>query len=418
MRRLMAPPRRSPPPSRKLALDVLFEWSRGEDYAASLIEEAAEDCQLEHRDAAILQAIVMAVVRNLTLLDFWVGKLTHDKPLDRDTRDAVRMGLAQLFILDMQPHAAVHETVQHAGRAGALVNAALRRALREKDELLAAAAAAPPNVRFSHPSWLYERWVKQHGEATAAALCEWNQQPAPVYVRVNQLTTKAVNFPHSGEHSDGFYRVTSLPYDQMDLGECYVQDPSTAMAAALLAPSPSHAVLDACAAPGGKTAILAQMMRNDGRIIATDNSRGRLERMADNLDRLGVTNVTILHHDWANNPIGPIENKKFDRILLDVPCSNTGVMRRRVDVRWRLKASEITAMANSQFQLLSSCVAQLRPGGAIVYSTCSIDPEENEQVIQRMIEANPRLSLTATKKTLPNVDDVDGAYAARLELRA
>ena len=411
-----SPRQPKPRPLRKLALDVLHEWHRGEDFAAVLIDEASVDCGLASRDTAMLQMLIYGVLRHLSLLDYWSDLLTDKKQLDRETQNAVRLGLAQLLVLDMTPHAAVNETVEYAGRAGALVNAVLRRALREKEQLLAARDAAPLAIRCSHPEWLVQRWIKQLGEAGASALCEWNQLPAPLYVRINQLRPKPAPFEFVEDAGNGFFRVEHLPGPAIESGACYVQDPSTAIAPSLLAPTPSHAVLDACAAPGGKSALLAQLMRNDGRIIATDSSGKRVKRLAANLERLGVQNVTTMQHDWIARPNGPIENKKFDRILLDVPCSNTGVMRRRVDVRWRLKESEFATLAELQLQLLNNCSKFLKPGGILVYSTCSIDSEENEQVVQKALDANPRLKLTQTKQVLPHRDGMDGAFAARLEL--
>ena len=415
-------PHRRPPPSfkqrpmRKLALDVLFEWSKGEDYAAALIDEASHDCELSSRDTALLQTLVYGVLRHRNLLDRWAELLTDKKELDRETLAALRLGLVQLLVLDMAPHAAVNETVEHAGRAGALVNAVLRRALREKEALFAARDVAPIHTRFSQPDWLVRRWVKQFGEAEAAALCHWNQQPAPIYVRINRLKPKRPVFSYLDDHGDDFFSVESPPREAIAAGACYVQDPSTALAPELLAPTPSDAVLDLCAAPGGKTALMAQMMRNDGRILATDSSGKRLERMASNFSRLSVNNVTCMMHDWLEHPKGPIENKKFDRILLDVPCSNTGVIRRRVDVRWRLRESDFAELAATQFQLLMNSVGVLKPGGVIVYSTCSVDAEENEQVVQKALAAEPRLKLVETRQSLPHRDGLDGAYAARLEL--
>lgn len=407
---------RKPRPPRKVALGVLFEWHRGEEYAVNLIDEAAEDCGFEPRDTALLQTLVYAVIRHQTLLDWWAAKLTGDKLLDRETQDALRLGLAQLLILDMAPHAAVNETVAYVGRSGGLVNAVLRRAIREKGSLLEARDNAATYIRYSHPKWLVQRWVEQFGESETVDLCAWNQQPAPIYVRLNRLVAKKPTFEFLDDHGDDFYSVERVPHAAIESGECYVQDPSTAMAAELLSPSPSHSVLDACAAPGGKTALLAQLMRNDGRIIATDTSGKRLERMNRNMQRLRVNNVTTMVYDWLKDSRGPKENKKYDRILLDVPCSNSGVMRRRIDVRWRLKPEDITAQAEVQLQLLLSTLHSLAAGGVLVYSTCSIDKEENEGVIAKAMAAIPSLRLIETRQTLPHRDGVDGAFAAALTL--
>lgn len=414
------PPRRrltsvKPRPLRKLALDVLHEWNRGEDFAVALIDEAARDLKLAPRDTALLQTLIYGVLRNMSLLDHWAGLLTGNKILDRDTLNAVRLGLVQLLVLDMAPHAAVNETVEHAGRAGALVNAVLRRALREKEQLLAARDAAPVHIRCSHPEWLVQRWIAQFGEAGATALCEWNQQPAPLYVRVNQLRPKPAPFDFIKDEGNGFFLVEQLPTAAIESGSCYVQDPSTAIAPGLLAPTPSLSVLDMCAAPGGKSALLAQMMRNDGRIIATDSSGKRVQRMIANLERLGVNNVTSVVHDWVARPKGPIENKKFDRILIDVPCSNTGVMRRRVDVRWRLQEANVTALAETQVALLKCALQLLKPGGVVVYSTCSIEKAENQDVVQQVLDSDSRVKLVETQQSLPHRDGIDGAYAAALQ---
>ena len=414
------PPRRrltsvKPRPLRKLALDVLHEWNRGEDFAVALIDEAARDLKLAPRDTALLQTLIYGVLRNMSLLDHWAGLLTGNKILDRDTLNAVRLGLVQLLVLDMAPHAAVNETVEHAGRAGALVNAVLRRALREKEQLLAARDAAPVHIRCSHPEWLVQRWIAQFGEAGATALCEWNQQPAPLYVRVNQLRPKPAPFDFIKDEGNGFFLVEHLPTAAIESGSCYVQDPSTAIAPGLLAPTPSLSVLDMCAAPGGKSALLAQMMRNDGRIIATDSSGKRVQRMIANLERLGVNNVTSVVHDWVARPKGPIENKKFDRILIDVPCSNTGVMRRRVDVRWRLQEANVTALAETQAALLKCALQLLKPGGVVVYSTCSIEKAENQDVVQQVLDSDSRVKLVETQQSLPHRDGIDGAYAAALQ---
>jgi 16S rRNA (cytosine967-C5)-methyltransferase len=401
---------------RKLALDVLHEWGKGLDYASQLIDEASADCRLEPRNAGLLQTLVLGTVRHLSLLDYWAGQLTEGRELDRETRDALRLGLVQLLVLDMAPHAAVNETVEHAGRAGALVNAVLRRVTRERDALLAKRDTLPLHIRFSHPEWLVNRWVYQLGADATLALLEWNQQPAPIYARLNTLVSKRPIFPFTEDRGDGFYRVESVPRDFLESGACYIQDPSTGLAPTLLGVTPSHAVLDVCAAPGGKTAMLAQMMQNNGRIIATDSSAKRTKRLTENLARLKVINTTPVLHDWLEKPEGPVLNKRFDRILVDVPCSNTGVMRRRVDVRWRLKEEDFAALAETQFQLLFTSVNVLKPGGVVVYSTCSIDVDENEKIIDRMMKENPRLRLIEKKQLLPHRDAVDGAFAAKLQL--
>jgi 16S rRNA (cytosine967-C5)-methyltransferase len=193
-----------------------------------------------------------------------------------------------------------------------------------------------------------------------------------------------------------------------------MQDPSTAIAPRLLAPQPGHRVLDACAAPGGKTALLAQLMENQGEIIACDVSPGRLRRLDGNLNRLHVTNAHIEEHDWSDPQIPAFAKPGFDRILLDVPCSNTGVMRRRVDVRWRLQPDDITAQTQTQTQLLKNCLRVLKPGGILVYSTCSIEPAENEQLVASVLESTPGYEPVKLRHSFPPDDQMDGAFAAAI----
>ena len=175
-------------------------------------------------------------------------------------------------------------------------------------------------------------------------------------------------------------------------------------------------MLDACAAPGGKAALLAQLMGNNGTLIASDSSSSRIRRLEANLKRLQVKVARSYLHNWSKTTPFPWGDLKFDRVLLDVPCSNTGVMRRRVDVRWRLKLEEFKSTAALQLQLIKSAIPVLKPGGTLVYSTCSLDAEENEQVVQKALAEIPGLKLEETKQILPQKDGFDGAYAAKLVL--
>ena len=406
------------PSSRKLALDVLQEWNRGEQYASALIDEAVIANRLEPRDAALLQTIVLGCLRHLSLLDHWIDGLTDGKHLEREAEWILRSGLAQLLILNMPPHAVVNETVGLAGRARGLVNAVLRRADRERPAIMAERPTLPLWIAYSHPDFLVQRWTRQFGADQARVLCAWNQEPSSVYVRVNELVPDALSLvrqtPGIEDIGDGFYQCGGLPRAALAAGACYAQDPSTATAPRLLNPQPGDTVLDACAAPGGKTALLAQLMGNQGTIIASDSSSARIRRLSANLKRLQVTNAITHQYDWVKGGPFPWGDLRFDRILLDVPCSNTGVMRRRVDVRWRLKQDEFKAVAALQLQLIKATVAVLKPGGSLVYSTCSLDAEENEQVVQKALAEIPSLRLEETKQILPQRDGFDGAYAARL----
>lgn len=403
-----SPQRHPPAPIRGLALDVLGEWASGERFASELLDRAQRECDVAGSDAAFLRDIVLTTLRNLSLLDHWIGVLTDNKHLDHRSRWGLRIGLCQLLILKVSEHAAVNETVAATGRARSLINAVLRRACRESSELQAQIVALPLETRTSHPKWLIEHWLAIFGAEKTTALCEWNQQPAPICARVNRLHPGMTAAP------EDFMVCESLPREELAAGKVYMQDPSTALAPRLLAPQHGQRVLDACAAPGGKTAFLAQLMDNTGEIIACDFSPGRLRRLDENLKRLRVTNARIEQHDWSQETMPAFAQDGFDRVLLDVPCSNTGVMRRRVDVRWRLKLEDIQAQTQAQECLLRNGLRVLKPGGILVYSTCSIEPAENERFVASVLESMSGYEPIKVRQSFPPDDQMDGAFAAAI----
>jgi 16S rRNA (cytosine967-C5)-methyltransferase len=203
-------------------------------------------------------------------------------------------------------------------------------------------------------------------------------------------------------------------------GLFYVQDPSTLLAPKELDPRPGETVLDLCAAPGGKLSYLAQLMGNQGRLVAYDTAPDRVKFILQNCARLGISCVSTLEPpgpgDPAAGPLGGLgaASTRFDRILVDAPCSNTGVMRRRVDLRWRIRPEDIQRLRGVQADLLRQAAALLRPGGRLVYSTCSLEPEENQEVVAQFLGRHPGFTLEHERELLPFADAVDGTYLARL----
>ena len=395
-------------------MEALMRWEKGAEFADAILHRALEQSDFSVLDRALFMEIFYGVIRFRRTLDFLIGKLREEE-VDGRTRQALRIGIYQLLRTRIPQHAAVNETVNTAGRSRSLVNAVLRRYLREQKQLLESLEGAPVGVRLSHPEMLVTRWTRQFGESDAAALCEWNNHPADILVRVNELKVSAGELMTAGggepmEIHPLMLKMDKLPISWIVRGLCYVQDPSTLMACELLAPQPGERVLDACAAPGGKTSYLAQLMKNEGQIVACDVSAERLARMRENLGRLSVTNVESRLADWLRAPPG--EAGKYDRILLDAPCSNTGVIRRRVDVRWRLKGDDFARMRKVQVGLIKNLAGRLKPGGALVYSTCSVEPEENDEVVREAEREAPELKFQKSRRTLPFRDNVDGAFAA------
>lgn len=410
----------APHSARATALRALAEWRTGHEFADAILQRLLRASDLTASDRAFANELFYGVVRNLTLLDFWIGRLRSGK-LDPETRDLLRLGLYQIALLKTAAHAAVFETVELAPkRARRVVNAVLRSADRRLDELQSDAAKQLLHLRFSHPEFLVAKWRREFGEENTFALCSWNNQPASVYVRINELKTTTEDFLRANQGAallPNDTRFASLPHPHVPLaaGLCYAQDPSTVLACDLLAPTAEDHLLDACAAPGGKTSYLAQVMNNRGAIVACDRMPERLELLRANLERLSVVNTRMIQHDWQNGAL-PLDlaTQPFDRILIDAPCSNTGVMRRRVDVRWRLRPADFGRMPNEQFEIVRNVVPLLRPGGSLVYSTCSIEAEENERVVDQITAAFAFLKLAETRSVLPFRDGFDGAFAAHL----
>lgn len=408
----------SPSPARRCALDALAEWEDTSRYAADLLDDFARRRRLSPPDRGLAQDLLFGVIRNLYLLDGLIERFRRGS-IKGATQNLLRLGLYQLFRTGIAEHAAVNETVSLArAHERSLVNAILRGAQRQKAELLAEIESWPLEDRFSHPEFLLRRWTEQHGPEAAEALCRWNNEAPPVYARLNPLARdrEALERVRSevapsllGPEFPDFLRIEGSPRaDWLRAGLAYIQDPSTSLACRLLDPKPGEAILDACAAPGGKTALLAALMGDSGSIIATDSSESRLVQTRENLERLAVSIAEVRRADW-NDDASTSDLPRFDAILLDAPCSNSGVMRRRIDVRWRIQERDFERLAQQQLALLRSVAARLKPGGRIVYSTCSIDREENEGVV-----VASGFAVERTAVSLPWRDGHDGAFAALL----
>ena len=406
--------------ARGVALAALRTWRTKKQFADAVISNALSETALQPADRAFAVELFYGVLRNLTLLDFWIAALRRGH-VDVDLRDLLRLGLYQVFITKTPEHAAVYETVETAPkRQRAIVNAVLRSAVRDRQKLQERANSQPLHVRASHPGFLIERWEEQFGSDAAEALCAWNNQPPPIYARINRLRIDRRTFVERYRNARALPNVSSFvelssPAVALNQGDCYVQDPSTSIACELLQSKPGERILDACAAPGGKTAHIAEVMENQGLIVGCDREPARLNLLDENLTRLGVQIAKIVCHDWTK----PIIQKEilsaapFDRILIDASCSNTGVMRRRVDVRWRLKPADFVRMQMRQVQIARAVFPLLKPGGVLVYSTCSLEREENEDVVQQLLGAMSILQLEEERRSIPFQDNFDGAFAAR-----
>jgi 16S rRNA (cytosine967-C5)-methyltransferase len=425
---------------REIALEILLKRQTAR-FVENLLDSALNRSKLPPSDRGLCQELVYGVVRWQATLDWLIDQKTKNRPQKPLLRELLRLGLYQIFWLERIPnHAAVNETVASAKRHGftsqaGFINAVLRGYLREFDatkKTLADLKATRPALGFSHPEWLVQRWEQRWGHEKTVSLLEWNNTPPKTYARVNLLKADPAKLLVQWRDEDVEYDFLRRDWFPENLvfelkshpplahlssfkqGLFYIQDPSTLLAVHALDPKPADTVLDLCAAPGGKLTHIAQQVHNEARIIAQDTSPERLKLIEENCSRLGVTCVQISSPDSSfPSPLSSLTSH-FDRILLDAPCSNTGVLRRRVDLRWRINPDEISRLRKMQLELLSQAAALLKPAGTLLYSTCSLEPEENEQAVSEFLENNSAFRLRSSRQLLPFNDAVDGAFVATL----
>src|SRR5882757_2182250 len=428
----------NPQKPRQIAARVLGQRRTNGLFVEDLLEIALANAPLSSADRGLCQEIVYGVVRWQATLDWFILRKTNGREQKPALQNLLRLGLYQIFWLDRIPdHAAVHETVELAKQGGfgpqaGFINAVLRGYLREADEtkrLLADLKISQPALGWSQPEWLVARWQKRWGAEKTTQLLEWNNTPPKTFARVNTLKTDAGKLVEKWREENVEYDFKTCDWTGENLifelkahpplhslgsfrnGWFYIQDPSTLLAVHELGAQSGETVLDLCAAPGGKTTFIAQLMSNQGRIVAQDVSEDRLKLIRENCARLDVACVETVLPSTLNSQL----SAEFDRILVDAPCSNSGVMRRRLDLRWRIQPDEITRLRATQLDLLHQAATRLKPGGALVYSTCSLEPEENSEVVKEFLREHAGFKLESERELLPFADNVDGAYVARLK---
>lgn len=412
--------------SRLVAAEIICEWLEDQSFPDRKL------AKLEHDHAFILE-MVNGVVRNCEIMQWIENKWLKSEP-EMFFKAVLWVGLYQmLFMKNVEEYATINETVNAAkvhpngATTSKMINAVLRRAQREKDDLLKLLAKQPPYIRLSHPPFLMDRWMEQYGEEDTIQLAEWNNEPPSTILRIEQAAVDAAEFVDK-LREDGIEPLMH-PYSDKEIflvlprgigvrkvpgyeeGWFTVQDPATSVSVDLLAPRPGEVVLDACAAPGGKTAMMASRMRGKGELVAMDLHDDRLDVLKENQKRLNLGWIELVQGD-AREPEKALAGRTFDAILLDVPCTNTGVLKRRADARWRVDEERLGMITKLQNEILTACSKLLSDKGRIVYSTCSLEAEENEDLVSRWIRNNPGFRLVKTGKAFPPDSGTDGAFAA------
>lgn len=431
---------------RRVALDVLYEVENGGAYANIALNDFLRQTPDSAERSAFITELVYGTLRMRGTVDYILSQF-YSKPLQKLPLKILlilRMGVYQLCFMSRIPEsAAVNESVKLAKKYGhqgtvSLTNAVLRNVARNKDSISYPDKDKNP-VEFiaavsSHPLWLVEEWVRRFGFADTLAMCEFDNQPAPFTMRVNTLrisrenalqklsnagiTAEALDFP-----LDGIKVTGGDPAAFIREGLLYPQQQSSMLAAHALAPKAACRVLDVCAAPGGKTTHMAALMQNQGEIRAFDLHEHKLELIKSNAARLGIDIIKTHQADSRN--LDTVPDDWADYILVDAPCSGLGVLRSRPDSRWRKTPETSAEIAGTAYEILCEAARKLKPGGIMLFSTCTISETENEENVRRFLAEHQNFSPAAIEcypelfdgrsslQVLPQIHGIEGFFFAR-----
>jgi 16S rRNA (cytosine967-C5)-methyltransferase len=434
---------------RGIAVKILNRIERTDSYLDKLLDVELNSGELNDLDKRFLTELTHGVVRWKTRLDFIIEQFCKNKfaMQDPNIRNAMRVALYQILFLSKIPHAAaVNEAVEfvkkiRGQKAANLVNAVLRNIIRNLNKLPTPDHETDPvqylAIMYSHPSWMVKRWVDRYGLYETEQLLSANNERPTIVVRANTLKITAdelvklfeernirntrskylENFIKVG-HLSGIYNL-----DLFEKGYFSVQDESSGLVVKLLDPKPWETVIDLCSAPGGKTTFIGELMKNQGKIIAVDKYEHRLNLVKQSCERLGVENVEFIPKDALEVDVEPA-----DKVLVDAPCSGLGVIQKKPDIKWQRELSDIRNLTKTQIELLEKASKLVKNGGVIVYSTCTIEPEENIEVVKEFLSRHPEFKIDDARnylpsdivngegcmETYPHKHDMDGGFAVRL----
>ncbi|MEA5510905.1 16S rRNA (cytosine(967)-C(5))-methyltransferase [Crocosphaera sp. UHCC 0190] len=440
---------------RQLALHTLRDIDRRNAYTDIALDRALKPTNLIPSDRSLCTELVYGIMRRQRTLDTLIDQLGKKSAQQQppDLRRILHLGLYQLrYLNNIPPSAAVNTSVELAkenqlNRLSGVVNGILRQYIRlsntQDDPLI-----LPPNpveklsIFYSFPDWIIETWIKQWGEATTAQLCDWFNQPPPIDLRINPLqttldkvetlltqakltVTRLPNFPQTLRLTGKIGAIHNLP--GFTEGWWTVQDSSAQLVSYLLDPQPGETIIDACAAPGGKTTHIAELMGDQGTIMACDRTPSRLKKVQANAHRLRLQSIKILEGDSRQLPQF---RETADRVLVDAPCSGLGTLHRHPDIRWQQTPEKVQQLASLQQELLTQAATWVKPQGILVYATCTLNAIENEQVIQQFLATHsswqiqppssdtqfaPFMTSSGWLQILPHQHHTDGFFMVKLK---
>ena len=415
---------------RELALSILREITENDAFSDLAVKNGLAASKLPSRDKALATALVYGTIQHLRFIDFQLESVSA-RPLGTltpDIRNILRLAVYQIRFMDRIPdRAAVDEAVKmakrHAYSASSFVNGVLRNLLR-KGWSYPKKLRARLGVTYSFPDWLVKLWIEQFGAPECEKLLEASNSVPPISVRVNPLKSspEAVLALCKGERAQtetGLYIEEPSNIAETPLfsdGWLTVQDEGAQMASITLAPLPGDAVLDVCAAPGGKTTHMAELMENEGSVTAWDIHPHRVELIRKNAERLGLQNVKAEVHDARI--LDPDHMWKYDKVMVDVPCSGLGIIRKKPDIKWRRIPDDLASLTVEQATILETASYYVKRGGTLVYCTCTLNKQENEDIVDAFLRLHSEYEKAAEYRTLlPHVDKTDGFFIAKLRKR-
>ena len=434
---------------RGTAVKILNRVERTDAYLDKMLDAELRSTEIADIDKSLLAEIVHGVMRWQGRLDWVLNGFTHGNfsKSEVNIRNALRVALYQILFLTQVPHyASVNEAVEFIKRirgekAANLVNAVLRNIIRSLDAIHYPKQEEDPlqylSVYYAHPLWMVKRWATRFEREELEKVLLANNEIPGLTLRINKLKITPSEFlslldkqhvPYQGSSFiDYFVRVKSLAgIAQLNIfqsGYFSIQDESAALPVLLLDPKGGERVIDMCAAPGGKTTFIAEQMRNEGQILAIDKYESKLKMITSSCERLGVRNVQAVVAD-ANE----LETEPADKVLVDAPCSGLGVLRKKPDIKWKRDQDDIPRLVHQQRNLLESGARMVKPGGALVYSTCTTEPEENGLLVSSFLQRHPEFRVDDASQfvnhtvvtaegwveTFPHRHHIDGSFAVRL----
>ena len=438
--------------AREGALRVLFDIEANKAYSNIALKKELKQNEFSQLDRAFISELVFGVLENKLYLDYLINQFSSIKTrrMNTHTLNLLRLGVYQIFLLDKIPvSAAINESVnlskEYCKKSSGFINAVLRNIIRKKAFIEMPDAKTDIvkylSVTYSHPEWMVKLFLANYSEPFTEELLKANNNTPSMYMRVNTLkisveectkfltnggyTVKRNDFVEEALLVEGSTNLDTLGL--LDKGYLYIQDIGSMLVSILTEPKENEIIIDLCSAPGGKATHLAQIMKNKGKIIARDIYEHRLELISKNAKRLGIDIIEVEEYDGLKLDSSMIE--KADKVLVDAPCSGLGIIRRKPDIKYNISKKNIEELTKLQKKILSNASQYVKSGGELIYSTCTINPSENELMIEQFLKTNSNFDLInltekykktrfdTNKKTIqlyPNIQNSDGFFIAKM----